>query len=91
MSGNTRGRPRKFYPIFVYGRVASITEGRTTAERHHSTGWAFKNRIAAEEFAAWWNYRHDQEEEIANAARKERIAASRVKWADAVAASHTTG
>mgnify|MGYP001130920323 CR=1 FL=1 len=82
-------RPRKFYPVFIHGRIAQIAEGRQAALLSGYGGASFKDRLAAEEFSAWWNYKFDKDEAARDTARKERIAASRARWADQV--SHTKG
>jgi len=84
MSGNTRGRPRKYYPVFAHGRISTIIQGRPAALRSGYAGLSFKDRLAAEEFSAWWNYQFDKDEAARDTARKERIAASRTRWTDFV-------
>ena len=43
-------RPRKFYVIWELGAVRRIVEGRP----RNYAGPAFRTRLDAEEFAAWW-------------------------------------
>lgn len=54
-------RPRNFYTIFELGRVTAIVTGADAARKisPHRAYKRFKCRVAAEEFAAWWNHAND--------------------------------
>lgn len=52
-------RPRRWYCVFDMGLVVSVLEGADQARAllgGRRSYRAFETRIAAEEFAAWWNY-----------------------------------
>ena len=57
-------RPRSFYVVFEFGRAIGVFEGAEAA-RKASGGQrnykSFRHKVDAEEFAAWWNYRREQE------------------------------
>jgi hypothetical protein len=48
-----------FYAVFDLGKVIAIVEGAAEARRlsPHRAYKRFASRLAAEEFAAWWNYK----------------------------------
>lgn len=52
-------RPRGFYAVYQDGQVVAICHGydharRVNGGRRHYT--RFRSLLAAQEFAAWWNY-----------------------------------
>lgn len=53
-------RPRKYYVVFRHGSVAGIVQGITAALRVKRDSYRaylpFKDRHAAEEYAAWHEY-----------------------------------
>ena len=55
-------RPCKWYVVFEYGRVIGIYQGlKALKDRDiHYGAWGFPTQLAAEEFAAWWEYEHDR-------------------------------
>lgn len=54
-------RPMKFYACYDHGSIFAVLEGTTAARRacggrrHY---FAFRTRLAAEEYAMWWNHEH---------------------------------
>lgn len=54
-------RPVGFYTVFDLGRIIAITEGVKDARKlsPHRGYKRHATRLEAEEFTAWWNYRHD--------------------------------
>jgi hypothetical protein len=51
-------RPKKFYIFFELGKAMRIIEGCLQARKLNCAKPTFRTRLAAEEFAAWWNYEH---------------------------------
>lgn len=70
-------RPRKFYVHLDAHAPPSIHHG--LAELHRQTGrrhaMKFKDRLRAEEFAAWWEYEHRKNAAAAREALRARLTA----------------
>lgn len=48
-------RPRKFYVIWENGQAVRVVEGRPN---NYAGPRNFTDRLAAEEYAMWWNHEH---------------------------------
>lgn len=53
------GRPRKYYVVwFDDGRPPAVITGYDAAKAESASYKAFSTELAAQEYAAWWAYRH---------------------------------
>lgn len=52
------GRPHNFYVVWTDDRRVYVVQGRAAAAALSPSFKAFRTRLAAEEFAAWWQYRY---------------------------------
>lgn len=51
-------RPRKYYVVWLEGGGITVAHGYDAAAALSPAFKAFATERAAEEFAAWWQYRH---------------------------------
>lgn len=50
-------RPRRYFAVFRDGQVIRITHGHQEARQLSGRAYkSFKTELAAQEYAAWWNY-----------------------------------